>query len=324
MALPKAGPADAVRDARTLTLNRPSILKRYYRHRYLFALLAAALVWTIIFKYGAMYGIITAFTKYRWADGIWAGEWVGLQWFIRMFNGTTDFGRVFRNTVLISLYRLLWGFPAPIILALLLNEVRQRHFKRTVQTISYLPHFLSWVVLGGIIRSILSPSTGVINSVIAGLGGDRIHFLADVNWFVTVLISSGVWQSVGFSSIIFLAAIAGVDPQLHESAIVDGAGKIRQAWSITIPSIIPVIMIMFILRVSDILDAGFDQILNLYGPVVYEVADIIDTYVYRVGLREVGRQGLATATGLFKNVIGLVLVVIVNRVAKTFGDYGIW
>ena len=323
MLLPHAGPDTAVRAARTVTLNRPSILQRYYRHRYLFVLLAAALVWTIIFRYVPMYGVIIAFKKYRFFDGIWGSEWVGLHHFTRMFSGTTDFGRVFRNTVLISLYRLFWGFPAPIILALLLNEVRQRHFKRTVQTISYLPHFLSWVVLGGMIRSILSPSTGVVNSIIEGLGGDRIHFLANVEWFVTVLISTGVWQQVGWGSIIFLAAIAGVDPQLHESAIVDGAGKLRQAWSITIPSIIPVIIIMFILRVSDILDAGFDQIFLLYNPAVYEVADIIDTYVYRVGLGEL-QYSFAAAVGLFKNVIGLILVLIVNRIAKTFGEYGLW
>ena len=323
MLLPHAPPDAAVRDARTLTLNRPSILKRYYRHRYLFALLAAALVWTIVFKYVPMYGVIIAFQKYRFWDGIWGSEWVGLHHFTRMFDGTTDFGRIFRNTVLISLYRLFWGFPAPIILALLLNEVRQRHFKRTVQTISYLPHFLSWVVLGGVIRSILSPSTGVVNSVITALGGAEIHFLANIDWFVTVLISSGVWQQVGWGSIIFLAAIAGVDPQLHESAIVDGAGKLRQAWSITIPSIIPVIIIMFILRVGDILDAGFDQIFMLYNPAVYEVADIIDTYVYRVGLAEL-QYSFAAAVGLFKNVIGLILVVIVNRAAKSVGEYGLW
>ncbi len=323
MALPQADPATAVRDARTVTLNRPSILQRYYRHRYLFALLAAALVWTIIFKYGAMYGIIIAFKKYRLWDGILGSEWVGLHWFIRLFNGTTDFGRVFRNTLLISLYRLLWGFPAPIILALLLNEVRQRHFKRTVQTISYLPHFLSWIVLAGVIRTILSPSTGVVNSIIKALGGGAIHFLVDVDWFVTVLITSGVWQQVGWESIIYLAAIAGVDPQLHESAIIDGAGKLRRAWSITVPSIMPVIMILFILRVGDILEAGFNPILNLYHPAVYEVADIIDTYVFRVGLEELN-YSLAAATGLFKNVIGLILVVTVNRVVKKFGDYGIW
>ena len=173
------------------------------------------------------------------------------------------------------------------------------------------------------IRSILSPSTGVINLIITGLGGERIHFLADINWFVTVLITTGVWQQVGWGSIIFLAAIAGVDPQLHESAIVDGAGKIRQAWSITIPSIIPVIIIMFILRVGDILDAGFDQIFLLYNPAVYEVADIIDTYVYRLGLVEL-QYSFAAAVGLFKNVIGLILVVIVNRAAKIFGEYGLW
>ena len=323
MALPQANPDTAVRDARTVSLNRPSILQRYYRHRYLFALLAAALIWTIVFRYGPMYGVIIAFKKYRLFDGIWGSEWVGLHYFIRLFNGTTDFGRVFRNTLLISLYRLLWGFPAPIILALLLNEVHQRHFKRTVQTISYLPHFLSWVVLGGVIRTILSPSTGVINSIIAGLGGQSIYFLADVDWFVTVLITTGVWQQVGWGSIIFLAAIAGVDPQLHESAIIDGAGKLRRAWSITVPSIMPVIMILFILRVGDILEAGFDQIFNLYNPAVYEVSDIIDTYVYRVGLEELNFS-LSAATGLFKNVIGLILVVIVNRIAKMFGEYGVW
>ena len=322
MALLRADLDTAVQAA-LVSLNRPSILQRYYRHRYLFALMAAALVWTIVFKYGPMYGIIIAFKRYRFFDGILGSPWVGLDHFVRLFNGTTDFGRVFRNTLLISLYRLFWGFPAPIILALLLNEVRQRQFKRTVQTISYLPHFLSWVVLGGVIRSILSPSTGVINLIITGLGGERIHFLADINWFVTVLITTGVWQQVGWGSIIFLAAIAGVDPQLHESAIVDGAGKIRQAWSITIPSIIPVIIIMFILRVGDILDAGFDQIFLLYNPAVYEVADIIDTYVYRLGLVEL-QYSFAAAVGLFKNVIGLILVVIVNRAAKIFGEYGLW
>ena len=238
-------------------------------------------------------------------------------------DGTSEFGRVFRNTLLISLYRLFWGFPAPIILALLLNEVYQRHFKRVVQTISYLPHFLSWVVLGGVIRTILSPSTGVVNSIVTALGGEPIYFLANSIWFVTVLITTGVWQQVGWGSIIFLAAIAGIDPQLYEAAVVDGAGRLRQTWNITIPSIIPVIVILFILRVGDILDAGFDQIFNLYNPAVYEVADIIDTYVYRVGLVELNFS-FSAAVGLFKNVIGLILVVIVNRIAKIFGEYGIW
>ena len=322
MALLKAAPATAAR-ADLLSLNRPSILKQYYRHRYLFVLLAAALVWTIIFKYGPMYGIIIAFQKYRFWDGIWGSEWVGFHHFVRMFNGTTDFGRVFRNTLLISLYRLFWGFPAPIILALLLNEVRQRHFKRTVQTISYLPHFLSWVVLGGVIRTILSPSTGAINLIITGLGGDRIHFLADVNWFVTVLITTGSgsrsdgdrsssWRPSPVWTRSFTSRRSSTEP-----------ARSGQAWSITIPSIIPVIIIMFILRVGDILEAGFDQIFLLYNPAVYEVADIIDTYVYRVGLAEL-RYSFAAAVGLFKNVIGLMLVIIVNRAAKAFGEYGIW
>ena len=318
--------ATAAAAAHTLVdaaLGRQTRFQRYYRHRYLFALLAVALVWTIVFRYGPMYGVIIAFKKYRIFDGIWGSEWVGLENFVRLFTATTEFGRVFRNTLLISLYRLFWGFPAPIILALLLNEVRQRHYKRVVQTVSYLPHFLSWVVLGGVVRTILSPSTGVINSIITGLGGESIYFLANSSWFVSVLITTGVWQQVGWGSIIFLAAIAGVDSQLYESAIVDGAGKIRQAWSITIPSIMPVIIILFILRVGDILEAGFDQIFNLYNPAVYDVADIIDTYVYRVGLVELNFS-FSSAAGLFRNVIGLILVVIVNRIAKVFGEYGIW
>ena len=300
-----------------------SIFQEYYRYRYLFILLLAALVWTIIFKYGPMYGVLIAFKKYRIMEGVWGSPWVGLDNFIRLFTGTTEFGEVFRNTVLISLYRLIFGFPAPILLALLLNEVYQRHFKRVVQTISYLPHFLSWVVLAGVMRSILSPSTGAVNAAITGLGGEPIFFLASKSWFVIVLITSGVWQAVGWGSIIFLAAISSVDQELYEAAIVDGAGKIRQAWSITIPSIIPVIIILFILQIGNILDAGFDQIFNLYNPAVYDVADIIDTYVYRIGLVDLNFS-LSAAVGLFKNVIGLILVIIVNRLAKMFGEYGIW
>ena len=306
-----------------IAADRQSIVARYAKYRYLFFLLAAAFIWTIIFRYGPMYGVIVAFKKYRIFDGIWGSEWVGLANFARLFSGTTEFGEVFRNTLLISIYRLVFGFPAPVILALLLNDIYQRHFKRVVQTISYLPHFLSWVVLSGVIVQILSPSTGVVNTVIKAFGGAPIYFLTDTGWFIPVLISTGVWQAVGWGSIIFLAAISGVDPQLYESSVMDGAGKLRQAWHITIPSIVPVMIIMLILRFGDMLDAGFDQIFNLYNPAVYDVADIIDTYVYRIGLVELNFS-LSAAVGLFKNVIGLILVVVVNRIAKIFGDYGIW
>ena len=305
------------------TLKRKTPLQRYVQYRYMFILLAAAFVWTIVFRYGPMYGVIIAFKKYRIYDGIWGSEWVGLKNFAKLFDGTSEFGEVFRNTLLISLYRLVFGFPAPIVLALLLNEVYQIHYKRVVQTISYLPHFLSWVVLGGVVIAILSPSTGVVNSIIKSLGGKPIYFLVSTKWFVPVLISTGVWRGVGWGSIIYLAAIAGVDPQLYEAAIIDGAPKIRQIWHITLPSITPVIVILFILRIGDILDAGFDQIFNLYNPAVYDVADIIDTYVYRVGLVELNFS-FSSAVGLFKNVVGLILVIIVNRVAKIFGEYGIW
>ena len=311
------------RPSTEIAADRQSIVARYAKYRYLFLLLAAAFIWTIIFRYGPMYGVIVAFKKYRIFDGIWGSEWVGLANFVRLFSGTTEFGEVFRNTLLISIYRLVFGFPAPVILALLLNEIYQTHFKRVVQTISYLPHFLSWVVMSGVIVQILSPSTGVVNAVIKAFGGEPIYFLTDTGWFIPVLISTAVWKEVGWGSIIFLAAISGADPQLYESSVMDGAGKLRQAWHITIPAIVPVMIIMVILRFGDILEAGFDQIFNLYNPAVYDVADIIDTYVYRIGLVELNFS-LSAAVGLFKNVIGLVLVVVVNRVARIFGDYGIW
>lgn len=301
----------------------PSIARRYVKQRYLFFLLSFALVWTIIFRYGPMYGVIIAFKEYRIFDGVLGSEWVGLDHFVRMFSGTTAFGEVFFNTLFISLYRVIFGFPGPIILALLLNEIYHLRFKRVVQTISYLPHFLSWVVVSGLVIQILSPSTGMVNSIIKALGGSPIYFLTSNFWFVSVLITSGIWKSVGWGSIIYLAAITSIDPQLYEAAIIDGASKSRQVWHITIPSIMPVIIILFILNIGDILDAGFDQIFNLYNPAVYDVADIIDTYVYRVGLVELNFS-FSAAVGLFKNVIGLILVIIVNRIAKIFGEYGIW
>lgn len=299
------------------------ILWRYYRYRYMFALLAAALVHTVIFRYGPIYGVIIAFKDYRIFDGILGSPWVGFDNFRRLFSVTSSFKTVFRNTVLISLYRVIFGFPAPIILALLLNELMNEPFKRVVQTISYLPHFLSWVILGGILREILSPAYGVVNQLFVALGAKPVYFLASKTWFVSVLITSGIWQGIGWGSIIYLAAISGIDAQLYEAAIIDGAGKLRQIRYITVPSLLPVMVILFILRMGNILDAGFDQIFNLYNPVVYEVADIIDTYVYRIGLVEFDFS-FSAAVGLFKNVVGLILVVIVNRFAKTFGEYGIW
>jgi putative aldouronate transport system permease protein len=293
-----------------------------YRYRHCYLLLLPAVIFFILFHYRPMYGAIIAFKDYRMVDGIMASPWVGLKHFEWLFGGYF-FLRVLKNTLIISAYRIAFGFPAPILLALLLNAVRHLGFKKLVQSVSYLPHFMSWVILGGIVSQMLHPNHGVVNDIVALLGGERKLFLGDPRLFRGILIGTDVWQSVGWGSIVYLAAIASIDTEQYEASIIDGANGFAQARYITIPSIMPVIVILFILRVGDILEAGFDQILNLYNPAVYEVSDIIDTYVYRVGLEELNFS-LAAAAGLFKNVIGLILVVIVNRIAKAVGDYGIW
>jgi putative aldouronate transport system permease protein len=225
--------------------------------------------------------------------------------------------------VIISVYRIIFGFPAPIILALLLNEIRSKTFKRTVQTISYLPHFISMVVLAGLITTILSTNGGIINEIIKKMGKEPIFFLGDNKYFRTILITSSIWQGIGWGSIIYLAAISGIDPQLYEASIVDGANKWRQTWHITIPGMSNVIVIMFIFAVGSLLNAGFEQILLLYSPAVYEVSDIIDTYVYREGLISL-RYSFASAVGLFKSAIAMILLIGTNYLAKKFEQSGIW
>lgn len=290
------------------------------RWYYLFLLPSLAVM--IVFHYKPMYGVLIAFKDYRILDGILGSPWVGFTHFRRLFDSPL-FYRVLTNTAIISCLRIVFGFPAPIVLALLLNEVRSITYKRVVQTISYLPHFISWVVLGGIIREVLSPSRGAVNFVISALGGKPIYFLAEPAWFRTVLISTGVWQGVGWGSIVYLAAISSIDVQQYEAAHIDGATRLQQARHITLPSIMPVVTVLFLLSLSSILNAGFDQVFNLYNPVVMSVGDIIDTYVYRVGLLGF-EYSFATAVGLFKNVIGFVLVVAVNAITGRFSEYGLW
>ena len=233
------------------------------------------------------------------------------------------FGRVFRNTVIISVLRIIFGFPAPIILALLINEVSHMAFKRTVQSILYLPHFMSWVIMAGILIEVLSPQRGIVGYLFTLFGREPPNLLATTRLFRPMMIITDVWKEVGWGTIIYLAAISSIGPELYESAVIDGANRFQRAVYITIPSIIPAITILFILRLGGILDAGFDQIFNFYSPLVYEVADIIDTYVYRVGLIDM-KFDYSTAVGLFKNVIGVILVVGANLIIKRFSEYGIW
>ena len=291
-------------------------------YRGLLIMLLPAIAWFLIFEYYPMYGVIIAFKKYRILEGILGSPWVGLDNFERLFR-SPQFLNVFRNTILISFYKIIFGFPAPIILALLLNEVRGRQFKKVVQTISYLPHFISWVVIAALIRQLLSPTSGVVNYVLIMLGLEPVNFMIEPGFFRPMIVAANIWKDVGWGSIIYLAAISSIDPQLYEAATVDGAGRFRQAISITLPSLAPVIVILFILRVGFLMNAGFEEIFNLYNPITYEVGDIIDTYVYRIGLVEFD-YSYSTAIGLFKNVLGLLMLLFTNAIVNRFSDYGIW
>ena len=295
---------------------------RLARHKYLYLLIAPALVLVFIFQYLPMYGVVIAFQDYRAADGFFDGDWVGLRHFTNLFT-SARFPLLIRNTLAISLLKLVFGFPAPIILALLLNEISQPTFKKTVQTISFLPFFMSWVVLAGVVIVALSPQRGVVNNLIQAFGGTPIHFLGEPRWFWPVLVISGIWQSIGWGSVIYIATIAGIDPELYEAARVDGANRAHRAWHITLPGVLPVATILLLLNLGGILSADFDQVFNLYNPLLYEVGDIIDTYVVRRGLFEF-KYSLAAAVNLFKNVVGLVLVISVNAFVRRVSEHGLW
>ena len=297
--------------------------KGYIKYWDLCLMLLPVVAYFIIFKYIPMGGIVIAFKDFKLGLGVSGSEWVGLANFVDAFR-TRLFIRSVRNTLVISLLKLCVGFPAPIILALLLNEVRHNAYKRVVQTISYLPHFLSWVIMAGILSQLLSPNNGAVNALLKTLGRkDPVPFLLDNAYFRGTVVISDVWKGVGWGSILYLATISSIDPTLYEAAICDGANRPQRAKYITLPSIMPTITIMLILSLGGILDAGFDQLLNLYSSAVYETGDIIDTYVYRVGLVDWNYK-LSTAIGLFKNIIGFVLVAGSNAVAKAISGNGIW
>lgn len=297
--------------------------KGYIKYWDLCLMLLPVIAYFIIFKYIPMGGIVIAFKDFKLGLGISGSEWVGLANFVDAFR-TRLFIRSVRNTLVISLLKLCVGFPAPIILALLLNEVRHNAYKRVVQTISYLPHFLSWVIMAGILSQLLSPNNGAVNALLKTLGRkDPVPFLLDNAYFRGTVVVSDVWKGVGWGSILYLATISSIDPTLYEAAICDGASRPQRVRYITLPCIMPTITIMLILNLGGILDAGFDQLLNLYSSAVYETGDIIDTYVYRVGLVDWNYK-LSTAIGLFKNIIGFVLVAGSNAVAKAIGGNGIW
>lgn len=294
-----------------------------YRKNYVLTLMFIPVIaYYLIFKYAPMYGIVLAFKDYSIRKGILGSPWVGFTVFEELF-ATHTFVRAFRNTVIISLLRWVFGFPMPIILALMLNELKNLRFKKTMQTISYLPHFLSWIILTGLFTQLLSPTNGPINYIISLLGGKPIYFLADNAWFRSTMVITGIWKEIGWGSIVYLATIAGIDTELYEAAECDGATRWQKMFRITLPLMKPTIVILLIMNCGSILEAGFDQIFNFYNSAVYETGDIIDTYVYRRGIGDM-EYSISTAVGLFKNVIGFILVTGTNFIAKRLGEGGIW
>lgn len=268
-----------------------------------------------------MYGAIIAFKNYTPMRGIWDSPWVGFDHFIRFFN-SIYFGRLIANTLLLSVYSLIFGFPAPIILALLLNEVRNKKFKSISQTITYLPHFVSMIVITGMLVN-FAMTTGLFNDIIVFFGGERSPLLQNPGLYRTIYVASSIWQEVGWGSIIYLAALSGVDSELYEAAMIDGAGKFRQLINVTLPSITPTIIIMLILKMGSLMSIGYEKTILLYNPSTYETADIISSYVYRIGLLE-QNWSYSTAIGLFNSVINLILLILTNKISKKYSETSLW
>lgn len=303
---------------------RRQYLTRARRMRPFYLLLLISFAFLFVFKYLPVYRMFIAFTDFNVQRGLFGSEWVGLRHFERLMRDPF-FGRVLFNTVYLSVLRILFQFPAPIVFALLLNEIRWTPFKRAVQSVSYFPHFISWVLLAGIVSQILN-TYGPVFWFFGQIGVEPVHLINNAPTFRGLLIVTGVWQSVGWGSIIYLAALSGIDPQLYESAQIDGAGRLRQAFSISLPSLVPMIFILFLLQVAALMQESWEQIFNLYHPAVYSVADVFETLIYRAGIQE-ARFEYATAVGLFQNVAGLTILVIFNafiRRSRDYGAYALW
>ncbi|OPH57648.1 protein lplB [Paenibacillus ferrarius] len=288
----------------------------------LYLALIPGIAFLLLFKYTPMYGIIIAFKDFNIFEGMSASPWVGWKHFEKLIS-SASFLQVFQNTLLISVYKIVFLFPLPIIIAILLNELKHIAFKRSVQTVIYLPHFLSWVIVSGLFIDLLSTNGGIVNKMIVALGGEPIRFFLDSHIFRSVLVASAGWKDLGWNTIIYLAALAGIDPGLYESAKMDGANRWKQIVHITLPGLLPIILLMFILRLGYVLEAGTEQVLVMYNPSVYNVADVIGTYVYRIGLGEQD-YSFSTAVGVFESVVAFILIISGNSLSRKFFGRGIW
>ncbi|MBQ7573210.1 MAG: sugar ABC transporter permease [Clostridia bacterium] len=301
---------------------RSNLSKRIWADRQLYFMLIPFLLFYVIFVYKPMWGLQVAFKDYNIFKGMSGSPWVGFENFKTIF-GNPYFFRILRNTLLISTYSLIFSFPMPIILALLLNEVRIRKFKSLVQTCTYLPYFISTVVVAGMVTSFLAPSTGMVNLILAKLGFEKIYFLSKPEYFRTIFITQGIWQNAGYSSIVYIAALGGIDMELYDAAMVDGCGRWKQTLHVTLPGLLPTIVTLFIISVGNILNVGYEKIILLYQPATYETADVISTYVYRLGVEQ-ANYGVSTAMGLFNSVVGFVFVYAANKISNKINGMGLW
>lgn len=304
---------------------RMTLGRKLSKYRFYYLLALPGLIFLLVFKYAPMFGLVIAFKDYNpysGVAGIFSAEWVGLANFKKFFD-SYYFGRIMSNTLIISFQKLIFGFPAPIIFALMINEVRGKYFKKTVQTISYIPHFISWVIVAALLQTLLTTDNGLVNVILNRFGMRSINFLSNPKYYRTILVISDIWKSVGFGSIVYLAAITGVDQSQYEAAAIDGAGRFKRIWYITLPSISSVVVIMLIFRVGGLLDAGFEQIFLTYSSSVYKVGDIIDTFVYRVGLED-HDYSYSVAVSFFKSAVAALLLLTTNVVSKRVTGEGIW
>lgn len=296
-------------------------IKQIKKSKYLYILLIIPFIYYLCFQYMPLYGVLIAFKDYNIGKGVWGSRWVGLKWFEK-FLTDPYFWKLVRNTLLLNIYGLLWGFPIPIILALMMNEVSHAAYKRIIQTVSYLPHFISTVVMCGMVVNFLSLD-GIINQIASTLGFEKIQFLMQPKYFRTIFTASGIWQTCGWTSIIYLASLTSVDQEIIEAAMIDGANRWQRIRNVTLPAITPTISIMLIMQLGKLMTLGYEKILLLYNGSTYETADIISTYVYRRGILN-NDFSYATAVGLFQSVVGVILLVISNKVSKKLSDTSLW
>ena len=303
-------------------MNKKSLWKRAVDQKYLLLLLLPGLIYYVIFRYVPMYGIIISFKNYDFMRGIAGSPWVGLKYFKEFFDSPYVW-RIVRNTFTLSFCNLIFGFPMPIIFALLLNELKSSKLKKLTQTISYLPYFLSTVVVIGLLQQLVSPTSGIINAIRNRMGMESINFFMIKEYFVPMYVLTDIWQTMGYNAIIYISALSGIDAALYEAARIDGAGRFRCLWNITLPMLVPTISVLLILRLGHLMDVGYEKVLLMYNPSIYEPSDIISTFVYRTGIQS-ANYSFAAAVGLLNSLVAVVLIVVSNTVSNKLSGDGLW